>query len=125
MAWGDDISEQVAEEFAAAMESELTWQQTMVFGWAMWRRQRDIDRQKDRRERKRILRLRHEERVCPVCKRKFRVLVGDKRGTPRVYDKPKCRETAKKRRHRTRVPPESNHLHLEGQVVSSAVERGT
>lgn len=99
MAW-ERLAEEIADEFDKLTGEDRL--QDALMAWAAERRQKDIARKKEAREKARIRRLHYDERTCPICGRKFRVLVGDKpgRNDAKVYDRPKCRREAEFKRRR-------------------------
>jgi hypothetical protein len=125
MAW-ERLADEIAEEFDKLTGEDRL--QDALMAWAAERRQRDIARKKEAREKARIRRLRYEERTCPVCKRKFRVLLGDKpgRNDAKVYDTERCRLRAEKRRQRARkrCPGERRApRHIESNCAQGAESR--
>lgn len=125
MAW-ERLADEIAEEFDKLTGEDRL--QDALMAWAAERRQKDIARKKEAREKARIRRLRYDDRTCPVCGRKFRVLVGDKpgRGAEKVYDRPKCRVAALRQRRRDRcgcVTVRRAPRHIESNCAQGAESR--
>ncbi|MFA4901075.1 MAG: hypothetical protein WC563_16270 [Brevundimonas sp.] len=58
----------------------------------------------DDREQKHLRAVHYEERACPTCGRRFLVVVGDRKGRLRVYDRGGCKAKACRLRQSAPTP---------------------